>query len=1080
MNLSRLLRVGGIALLAFAVAIGLSFEVDAQQTTGKVAGRVTDAATGEALPGVNVVLVGTNRGATTNVNGEYFIILVTPGRYNVQASFIGYQSVVKTDVAVQIDLTSTVDFQLRESAQQLDDLVVTAERPPVQMDVSYSQMSLDAGEIADAPVGSRLRDAFATQAGMDSDDWGLTVRGSNEEELVYNLDGVGQRDNRHSRPHSSFSQTALQEVQILTGGFNAEYDHVRSGVINVVSKEPRQWTIAGDARYEPAHTKNFKAAIFSQDNWWDIGRFQNMTSTADVNGDGEIDFPGWNQEFVSRGGPNGDWVAGINQDPITTPEQAKAVWDWQHRAIPDNDQQNLNTEDRDADYTYDLTVGGPLVQDKISFLLSNRKESTAYTWGMSVPNYRDMTTQARLIFTPTATTKLNIGFIRGWAQGGKYGDFLGTFARGARAEASNHRDRNNFVMGSGSNNETITRRHGTLTWTHTLSPKTFYNLTARFGKTNWLATWQPFQNAGVAAAAILPDGTIQNLRGGTNSVDKHGRIVETGYNRDAVPDATTLSSLRAQGAIIMDEAPLGFTYRPSSRDILGIYQVRGGNGNPARAGDWSFMYDTDVTLDMTSQITPNHQVKAGFQLHHFWLREIRGFVSTIQDPELRDRNHVPEGGWDDPANLQVTDTANFHNYWVRKPLYGGFFVQDRMEYRQIVVNAGVRLDYHRPDKFFDIPNEQHAAWMGNDAVTLYSKTRAVQPPTKWNFSPRLGVSHPITVDSKLYFNYGRFAQVPTSDQLYETQSGLGEPLETFGNPWISMPVTTAYELGYERNFKQDYLVAGTVYFKDIEKEIQRRARFAPVTRTNTGPRTNLNAFVKDQRGFELTVRKARGQFLTGYASYDFRVDRTRQVGWEFLNDVHTTSTPSRRRIEASVSAANPRFKARPIAKFGVNVRTPLDYGAEQSLLKGGWEANLFFRNEAGAWFNYNPGNDPALRDVDNAQFEDERSLDLRISKTFDVVGTPMVYFEVQNIFDSRFANTSSDGTADRVWNYPGFSRNDLFEAYMEQLGWRLDANGNLTEGDKAGKDLGPLYNPIRDYMFWFGKRSFQFGLRFSY
>ena len=1082
MNYLRFLRVGVVALAAVALVFAMPFEADAQSTTGKISGRVLDAATGEALPGANVVLEGTTRGATTNVNGEYFIILVTPGRYVVAASMVGFQTVHKTDVIVQLDLTATVDFDLVESAEQLEDLIVTAERPPVQMDIAFAQTTLSAEEISAAPVGSRMRDAFTTQVGLDEDSWGLSIRGSNEEEIVYNLDGVGQRDSRNSRPSSSFSVTATQEVQVLTGGFNAEYDNVRSGVVNVITKEPRQWTVAGDARISPAHTKNFGPAIYSVDNWFDVGRYQSFTATEDRDVDGNADFEGWNNLFVTNGGTAGNWNAGIFNDPIQTPAQAKAIWDYQHRAIGDNNQQNLNGKDRDSDYTYDVTVGGPLVQDKISFLLSNRRERTAYTWGMATPNYRDNTVQARAIFTPTATTKLNLGFIRQWSQGGKYGNFLGTYARGPEFEASNHRDRNIYAMGSGSNIETIVRRHAHMTWTHTLSPKTFYNITGRFGHVDFQSTWQPNQARGVPSAAIDASGNVTSFTGDI-TVDSDGRMRQNNLTRNLQESGVAspisdgeVASLRASGAIILDEAPLGFTYKPSQRDLLGLYQLRGGSGNPARSGDWSYMYEDDVSIDMTSQITPNHQIKGGFQLHHFWLRELRGFNSAIQDDSRRAFDFEPDPGFDDPATMGVTDTADFHNYWVRTPLYGGMYVQDRMEYRQIVINAGMRLDYHRPDLYFDIPNEQHADWMGSNAVLLYMRARTTRPPTRWNFSPRLGVSHPITVESKLFFNYGRFVQPPTTDQLYETQSGLGEPLEQFGNPWMESPVTTAYEVGYERNVN-NYLVTGTLYFKDIEKEVFAGGRLYVNNTTRRSTRWRQNGQVKDQRGFELSLRKARGKFVTGFASYDFRVDRTRIVGWARIYDAKTVSNASFLRIEESATGANPLFKARPILKFGLNFRTPLDYGGEQSMLKGGWEANAYFRNEAGRWFNYNPNNDAALRNVDNAQWKDERTLDLRLSKTFDFAGAPMVYFEVQNLLDSRVANTNQT----RPWDHLGeVSRRTEFNEYMAALGWTVDTSGNLSSGDKPGKDLGPQFNPRRDYLFWFDKRNFHFGLRFNY
>ena len=111
-------------------------------TTGKIQGVVRDAQTGEALPGANVVLEGTKRGATTDVNGYYIILLVDPGSYAMNASLIGYDNQRKTDVRIQSDFTSEVNFLIREAALQLGDMVVVAERPPVEPDRTTSKLSL--------------------------------------------------------------------------------------------------------------------------------------------------------------------------------------------------------------------------------------------------------------------------------------------------------------------------------------------------------------------------------------------------------------------------------------------------------------------------------------------------------------------------------------------------------------------------------------------------------------------------------------------------------------------------------------------------------------------------------------------------------------------------------------------------------------------------------------------------------------------------------------------------------------------------------------------------------------------------
>ena len=97
-------------------------------TTGKLTGKVTDKSTGEPLPFVNIILVGTNLGAATDIDGNYVILNIPPGNYNVKAQYIGYQPVLVENVSVSIDLTTTLDFTLSESAVELEEVVVQSKQ----------------------------------------------------------------------------------------------------------------------------------------------------------------------------------------------------------------------------------------------------------------------------------------------------------------------------------------------------------------------------------------------------------------------------------------------------------------------------------------------------------------------------------------------------------------------------------------------------------------------------------------------------------------------------------------------------------------------------------------------------------------------------------------------------------------------------------------------------------------------------------------------------------------------------------------------------------------------------------------
>jgi hypothetical protein len=111
-------------------------------TTGKIAGRIVDADTGDPLPSVNVVLQGTILGATTDLDGNYFILSVPPGVYVVKATMVGYKEVSVRNVLVQTDLTTRMDFDLEPTILEAgEEVVVVAEKPLIEKDVTASRMT---------------------------------------------------------------------------------------------------------------------------------------------------------------------------------------------------------------------------------------------------------------------------------------------------------------------------------------------------------------------------------------------------------------------------------------------------------------------------------------------------------------------------------------------------------------------------------------------------------------------------------------------------------------------------------------------------------------------------------------------------------------------------------------------------------------------------------------------------------------------------------------------------------------------------------------------------------------------------
>jgi outer membrane receptor protein involved in Fe transport len=207
-------------------------------TYGKIVGKAVDKKTGEPLPMVNVVLEGTTIGGSTDIEGRITIISVPPGTYSARASLIGYATQVVTKVVVRADLTTNIQFDMTESTITIGtEVVVVAERPMINKDETSKTSIISAETFSDLPVTS-FQQVIALQAGFVTDASGeMHARGGRSNEVVYLVDGVVTRDPMSGGMGTQLDKYAIQELQVLTGGFSAEYGQALSGVVNIVTKE---------------------------------------------------------------------------------------------------------------------------------------------------------------------------------------------------------------------------------------------------------------------------------------------------------------------------------------------------------------------------------------------------------------------------------------------------------------------------------------------------------------------------------------------------------------------------------------------------------------------------------------------------------------------------------------------------------------------------------------------------------------------------------------------------------------------------------------------------------------------------
>ncbi len=250
-------------------------------TTGKITGKATDEKTGEPLPFVNITVEGTNLGAASDIDGNYVILNVPPGKYNVKAQYIGYQPVLVENISVNIDLTTSVDFKLSESTVELEEIVVQGTQDIIKKDITSSQSLISSDKIQALPV-AEFDDVLQLQAGVTKDaDGNFHIRGGRTNEVAYWVNGISVTDAYDHSRGIEIDNNSIQEMQVISGTFNAEYGNAMSGIVNTVTKEGGRDYHGSVMLYSGDHMSNFTDYFPHIDN---INAFANYNFQGSLSG----------------------------------------------------------------------------------------------------------------------------------------------------------------------------------------------------------------------------------------------------------------------------------------------------------------------------------------------------------------------------------------------------------------------------------------------------------------------------------------------------------------------------------------------------------------------------------------------------------------------------------------------------------------------------------------------------------------------------------------------------------------------------------------------------------------------------
>ncbi|NQT25521.1 TonB-dependent receptor [candidate division KSB1 bacterium] len=780
-------------ILALVLSLFIMTATGWAQTAGRVSGTIVDQETGEPLMGANVLVVETSWGAATDENGEYMILNVPVGMYNLKVTYMGYGPVEIQQVKISIGLTTRLNFEMTSEAFATEGVTIIAERPLIEKTSTNASRVFTEDDFANLPLRG-VNAVALLQPGTVLQDNNLYIRGGREDEVMTYIDGAAIRDVVTGDNRGTVIPEALEEMQVQAGGYTAQYGGANSAVIAMAIR-------SGSPDYKfslRAETDNF-----AKSNEKFLGTYSYGYSDYTLTASGPI--PGLGKKYRF-------FVAGEN---LFERDRYQRFWE----PIDIVHGETL-LDDGSAMNLVDTGLRGGQAGDSVS----------AIGWGGGVvptgASYNRYT--GNLVLTADLKNiKLRVSGI------GSYRKFSSNLLPLMRMFNTNR-----FPVTENSD-ATITAK-----MTHVLSPKTFYEVSVSYYDAR-NKQYDPFMKEDYWS---YRDSTANAAHG----------ITFNNYYQD-----------------------------PRDYDIYGFPFDRDGDIQTNYL-QWKRNY-IGGKVDFTHQFK-HHQLQFGGDVQYWTLKAFAGFTAegpyqylrtapdVVTDPVKLEKylKSLDNGtyGYDKLGNEGDEGLSEFDK--ARHPQIGALYLQDRYEWNDLVVNAGLRYDYYWMHQF---EPKNYA----NPAVSV-EDLEVDMDGWRWMnafhaVSPRLGFGFPVTDNTKFHMQWGKFIQMPNLTNGYVSQSetmahltgGFFYPEPT---AYSTRPErTTQYEVGFSQVLGNTAALEGTIFYKDVKDQLQAQRVFTNSDAEATVYDITTNGDFATTKGFELRFTLRRTSRVQGFVNYTLSMAR---------------------------------------------------------------------------------------------------------------------------------------------------------------------------------------------------------------
>ncbi|MEW5799564.1 MAG: TonB-dependent receptor [Bacteroidota bacterium] len=869
---------------------------------GIIAGRVIDEATGEELPSANIQIKGTYYGASADMLGRFVIENINPGVYNIDVTLLGYKTVQYSAVKVEAGKSLELIVKMSESVLSLgQEVVIIGEKRLFDVEETSSKRTVRSEDLTVAAV-TNVKDVVGLQTGVVQSDNEIHIRGSRGYENAYLVDGVSVQDVLGGTGFGlQVSPDAIQEMEVITGGYNAEFGQATSGVVNITTKEGSD-KFNGGISYKTDKIVGTNSRHF----------FNTDILEANVSGPLPV-------------------VNEILSGTVSFFASASA-----------------NVTDGYTRWSPDVRRGIPT--GRYSYHTPNQLNSSIFRgtdWALRLAN--SYSWASKFTWKPSPTFKFGYSYNQSVSIDQNTATIKTSLEREEPQPGYQYEFQN--ILDSANTFTQVNIQH-TFSLTHTLSPKSFYDLRiSRY------------------TAHVRGDANGKGFR-----INPSTGLVEFLYNepRDIV------------------SLPIEYYFPDSIRVGVipgdGFYDV----GGPFSWRD-HYIDEYTVKLDFTNHFTEKNKFKTGVELKFQNLQMV-----DISQP------------WIKPLGLN-------NDIYQVSPASGAFYAQDNITISGMVLNFGMRFDYWFPGKFVDDAIENPSAPIASEDIRQqYRDNTSLLFGRRWKgrLSPRLGISHPVSDNQTLFFSYGHFSKLPRPTYVYSklTESSARSSSQVIGNPNLNPETTVAYELGIRNQITEDDVLTITTYYKDIFDYITARSVRATNVRFSRGSYTTyVNSDYARTRGFEVeyTHRFNTNFRTTVSGSYSIATGKSSSATEALFNlssggretSIKENYVPWDRPVQAQVTSILNVKKNEPLMDFAPGILD--DYNL---YVRGFFQSGKRYTGQTFTGYDAE-GRPQYLTDFNNLYQKVGEYwfyINLNFEKYFDIGFAKLtVSLEIQNLFDNK-------------------------------------------------------------------------------